>query len=122
MRCKAFAIASTSTAVFSTPSDIRMVDCAIGHGATCTRDLEDNYSVWLALDELSQDVSHRLITTECKAQSVHLFVKDNTFACYEYVAPIHYPTQSAAIISQTAFEQFCLPERYAHRRKRPYSR
>lgn len=85
---------------------------SIGHGATCTRDLEDNYSVWLALDELSQDVSHRLITTECKAQSVHLFVKDNTFACYEYVAPIHYPTQSAAIISQTAFEQFCLRYRW----------
>ena len=79
---------------------------SIGHGATCTRDLEDNYSVWLALDELAQDVSHRMIANECKTKAVHLYVKDNTFLYHEYIAMIHYPTQSAAIIAQAAYELF----------------
>ena len=79
---------------------------SIGHGATCNRDLEDNYSVWLALDELAQDVSHRLISNDCKTRVVHLYVKDNTFGYHEYIAPIHYPTQSAAVIAQAAYEHF----------------
>ena len=79
---------------------------SIGHGATCNRDLEDNYSVWLALDELAQDVSHRLISNDCKTRVVHLYVKDNTFGYHEYIAQIHYPTQSAAVIAQAAYEHF----------------
>ena len=85
---------------------------SIGHGATCTRDLEDNYSVWLALDELAQDISHRMIVNTCKTTAVQLYVKDSSFMCHEYHAPIHYPTQSAAIIAQAAYELFLLYYRW----------
>ena len=101
---QAFANGTDTSAV--APVGYSIAPQSIGHGATCTRDLEDKYSVWLALDDLAQDVSHRMIATDCKAQSVHLFVKDNAFGYHEYVAPIHYPTQSAAVIAQAAYEHF----------------
>ena len=90
------------------PVDYSPVPKSIGHGATCTKDLEDNYSVWLALNELAQDVGHRMITSHFKTQTIHLYVKDNTFLFHEYIAKIHYPTQSASIIAQAAYERFAL--------------
>ena len=90
------------------PVDYSPLPKSIGHGATCTKDLEDNYSVWLALNELAQDVGHRMIADHFKAQVVHLYIKDNTFAFQEYSAPIHYPTQSPSIIAQAAYERFLL--------------
>lgn len=90
------------------PVDYSPAPKSIGHGATCTKDLEDNYSVWLAINELAQDVGHRMIANEFKTQTVHLYVKDNTFLYHEYIAPVHYPTQSATIIAQAAFERFVL--------------
>ena len=107
---QAFANGTDCSAV--APVDYSPAPKSIGHGATCTRDLEDNYSVWLALDELAQDVSHRMIASECKTKAVHLYVKDNSFMYHEYVAPIHYPTQSAAIIAQAAYELFLLYYRW----------
>ena len=107
---QAFANGTDCSAV--APVDYSPAPKSIGHGATCTRDLEDNYSVWLALDELAQDVSHRMIASECKTKAVHLYVKDNSFMYHEYVAPIHYPTQSAAIIAQASYELFLLYYRW----------
>ena len=65
---QAFANGTDCSAV--APVDYSPAPKSIGHGATCTRDLEDNYSVWLALDELAQDVSHRMIASECKTKAV----------------------------------------------------
>lgn len=107
---QAFANGTDCSAV--APVDYSPAPKSIGHGATCTRDLEDNYSVWLALDELAQDVSHRMIDSECKTKAVHLYVKDNSFMYHEYIASIHYPTQSAAIIAQAAYELFLLYYRW----------
>ena len=90
------------------PADYTPLPQSIGHGATCTRDLEDNDSVWFALIELAQDVGHRLMSNHCKAQTVRLCVKDNTFAYQEYSAKINYPTQSPLVIAQAAFDQFIL--------------
>lgn len=53
-----------------------------------------------------------MIDSECKTKAVHLYVKDNSFMYHEYVAPIHYPTQSAAIIAQAAYELFLLYYRW----------
>ena len=47
-----------------------------------------------------------MIVGQYKAQTVHLYVKDNTFSIHEYIAKIHYPTQSAFIIAQAAYERF----------------
>lgn len=49
------------------PNDFAPQIKSIGHGATCVCDLHDNYSVWLALYELAQDVGHRMISHEVKA-------------------------------------------------------
>ena len=53
-----------------------------------------------------------MIANECKTKAVHLYVKDNSFMYHEYIAPIHYPTQSAAIIAQAAYELFLLYYRW----------
>lgn len=107
---QAFARGTDSSDV--APVDYSPAPLSIGHGATCRKDLEDDYSVWLALDELAQDVSHRMIAHECKAKSVYLYVKDNSFAYHEYHTSIHYPTQSAVILAQAAYELFVLNYRW----------
>lgn len=89
------------------PKDYRPEPKSFGHGATCVHDLNDNYSVWLALYDLAQDVSHRLIAFERKTRSVNLYVRDNTLSCRSYHILLDYPTQSPLIIAQTAYELFC---------------
>ncbi len=110
MMVQAFAQGTDCSAV--APVGFSPVPQSIGHGATCRQDLEDNYTVWLGLMELAEDVSHRLISNNCKAQCVQLYVKDNTFRMFEFHAPIHYPTQSALVISQAAYELFTLSYRW----------
>lgn len=79
---------------------------SLGHGATCTKDLEENYAVWLALTELAQDVGHRLISEHFKTKAVHLCIKDNGFGLTDWVVPIHYATQSPTIMAQVAYDCF----------------
>lgn len=79
---------------------------SVGHGETCSNDLEDNYSVWLALNELAQDVGHRLVSERLKTRTIHLCIKDNSFGLIDWIAPIHYATQSPAIMAQVAYECF----------------
>lgn len=110
MMVQAFARGTDCSAV--APNGYTPVPQSIGHGATCRQDLEDNYTVWLGLVELAEDVSHRLIESDCKAQCVQLYVKDSTFRFFEFHAQIHYPTQSAVIIAQAAYELFALSYRW----------
>lgn len=79
---------------------------SIGHGATCVRDLEDNYSVWLAILELAQSVSQGLIENGLRATAVSLYVRDNEMMGQDYRIPLAYPTQSACVLSQMAYERF----------------
>ena len=79
-----------------------------GHGSTCIEDLQDNYSVWLVIYELAQDVSHRMISSGFCASSVSLWVKDNQFMYHPITAKLNYPTQDPCVMAQAVYERFLI--------------
>ena len=78
----------------------------MGHGATCVVDLDNEYSVWLVLYELAQDVGHRLRESGLAARGVHLTVKDKDLGWQPYQLPLSFPTQSPLEMAQAAFALF----------------
>lgn len=79
---------------------------SVGHGTTCVIDLESEYTVWLVLYELAQDVGHRLRESELAARGVQITVKDKDLAWRQYQLPIRLPTQSPLEIAQAGFALF----------------
>lgn len=79
---------------------------SVGHGVTCTRDLETNYEVWLVLLELAQDVGHRLRTHEIQAGAVQVSVRDCELGWCQWQAPLPYPSQSPYEIACAGYDLF----------------
>lgn len=79
---------------------------SIGHGITCTSDLENNDEVWKVIFELSQDIGHKLRVHELSACGVQLTIKDNTLMYNQFQAQINTSTQSPMELSQKAYELF----------------
>ncbi len=79
---------------------------SIGHGITTIQDLENSAEVWRVLLELVQDVGHRLHTHGKKACGVAISVRNNQLYTREWQCRLDFPTQSASIIAQKAFELF----------------
>lgn len=79
---------------------------SVGHGITCTRDLESNYEVWLVLLELAQDVGHRLRVNEIQAKAVQVSVRDKDLGWCQWQTPLVYPSQSPYEIACAGFDLF----------------
>lgn len=81
---------------------------SIGHGITCTADLENEDEVWRVMLELSQDIGHRLRLHGLCAAGVQITVKDKELASRQYQAPLPLITHSPMEIACKARELFHL--------------
>lgn len=79
---------------------------SIGHGITCTADLQNEEEVYRVMLELSQDVGHRLRVNELKACGVQICVRSNDLFGKQYQAQFEIPTRSPKEIADTARELF----------------
>jgi DNA polymerase-4 len=63
----------------------------IGHGITCREDLLNEFEVKRIFQELSQDVSRRLIDNDFLATGVQITIRDNELYSKQYQMPTQYP-------------------------------
>lgn len=83
---------------------------SIGHGITCTADLENDEEVWKVILELSQDVGHRLRVHELSARGVQLFVRGHDLGGSQFQCKLPFKTQLPSEIGAAAHRLF--QERY----------
>jgi len=83
---------------------------SIGHGITCTADLENEEEVFRVLLELAQDVGHRLRVHELAAQGVQVFVRGNDLLGGQFQCKLPFKTQLPSEIASAGFRIF--KERY----------
>ena len=79
---------------------------SIGHGTTCTSDLETDEEVWKIMLHLTQDIGHRLRVHDMKANGVQITVKDNSLSCRQYQMQLPMATQSPMEIATVARHLF----------------
>ena len=79
---------------------------SIGHGITCTADLENNDEVFKVMLELSQDVGHRLRVHELAARGVQISVRSNDLSGRQYQCKLPVRTQLPSEIASAGFELF----------------
>ena len=79
---------------------------SVGHGITCTADLENEDEVWKVMLELSQDIGHRLRIHKLKASGVQISIRSNDLGFRQYQAPLTLATQSPSIIAHKAIQIF----------------
>lgn len=79
---------------------------SIGHGITCTSDLENGGEVWKVMLELSQDIGHKLRLNCLCARGVQITVKDNSLQYRQYQAKLTVSTQSPMEIALKARDLF----------------
>ena len=87
----------------------------IGHGITCTADLDTPEEVWRVMLELSQDVGHRLRIHKLAANGVQILVRCNDLSDYQYQGKLLLATQLPSEIAAGAFRLF--KERYEWNKK-----
>ena len=75
---------------------------SVGHGITCSCDLQSNDEVWKVMLELSQDIGHRLRSYNLAAKGVRLAVRGNDLYGQQYQTQMLYPSQSPLEIAQAA--------------------
>ena len=75
---------------------------SVGHGITCSCDLQSNDEVWKVMLELSQDIGHRLRSYNLAAKGVRLAVRGNDLYGQQYQSKLLYPSQSPLEIAQAA--------------------
>ena len=93
---------------FARPFDYEPVAKSVGHGITCTADLENNNEVLQVLFELAQGVSLRLRQAELIATRVQLYIRDCNLNYREFQCKLPYPTQSWREMVNCAMELFRL--------------
>lgn len=79
---------------------------SVGHGITCTADLENEDEVWKVMLELSQDIGHRLRIHKLKASGIQISVRSNDLGFRQYQAPLSLSTQSPSAIAHKAIQIF----------------
>lgn len=79
---------------------------SIGHGITCTADLENNQEVWKVILELSQDIGHKLRLHELCARGVQITIKNHDLFYKQHQAQLDTITQSPMEIALKARELF----------------
>ena len=90
------------------PFDYEPVAKSVGHGITCTANLENNNEVLQVLFELAQGVSLRLRQAELIATRVQLYIRDCNLNYREFQCKLPYPTQSWREMVNCAMELFRL--------------
>ncbi len=88
------------------PQDYASPIKSIGHGITCTADLENDEEVYKVILELSQDVGHRLHVHELAATGVQLWVRANDLSGMQFQCKLPYTTQIPSEIANAGFELF----------------
>lgn len=79
---------------------------SIGHGITCTADLENEDEVAKVMLALSQDVGHRLRVHELAARGVQVYVRGNDLGGYQFQCKLPMTTQLPNEIAAVAFQLF----------------
>lgn len=79
---------------------------SVGHGITCTADLENEDEVWKVMLELSQDIGHRLRIHRLKVSGVQISIRSNDLGFRQYQAPLTLATQSPSVIAHKAIQIF----------------
>ena len=90
------------------PFDYEPVAKSVGHGITCTADLENSNEVLQVLFELAQGVSRRLRQAELTATRVQLYIRDCNLNYHQFQCKLPYPTQSWREMVNCAMELFRL--------------
>jgi DNA polymerase-4 len=83
---------------------------SIGHGITCSCDLENNEEVFKVMLELAQDVGHRLRVHELAAGGVQIFLRRNDLAGSQFQCKLPFITQLPNEIAAAGYKLF--EERY----------
>ena len=79
---------------------------SIGHGITCTADLENGEEVWKVILELSQDVGHRLRVHELSARGVQIQVRGHDLLGSQFQCKLPFKTQLPSEIGTAAHRLF----------------
>ena len=79
---------------------------SVGHGVTCTRDLQCQEEVWPVLLFLAQDLGHRLRFNGLSAAGVRISVKDRDLHTQQYQSVLRQPTMNSLELALLAFDQF----------------
>ena len=79
---------------------------SVGHGITCTSDLQNEEEVRKVILALSQDVGHRLRVHNLSARRVQIYVRDSDLSCTQYQTKMRYKTQIPLEIADAAFRLF----------------
>lgn len=82
---------------------------SVGHGITCTADLDNEEEVFHVLLELSQDVGHRLRVHELSATGVQISVRNNSLYSTQYQCKL--PSEIAAAGFQLFKEHYIWTEK-----------
>lgn len=83
---------------------------SVGHGITCTADLENGDEVRRVMIELSQDVGHRLRVNGLSARGVQIWIRSNDLFGSQFQCKLPVKTQIPSEISDAAYKLFS--ERY----------
>ena len=79
---------------------------SIGHGITCSADLDNSEEVWKVMLELSQDIGHRLRLHSLTARGVQIMIRDNDLYFKQFQAPLESQSQSPMEIARKARQLF----------------
>lgn len=79
---------------------------SIGHGVTCTADLQNEEEVWRVMLELSQDVGHRLRIHKLSARGVRVAIRDNGLCGSQFQCKLPFKTQLPSEIAAAGFREF----------------
>lgn len=79
---------------------------SIGHGITCTADLENDEEVWRVILELCQDIGYKLRLHQLNARTVQLCIRDGTLYSRQFQCKLPFSTQLPDEIAKTAFRAF----------------
>ena len=96
------------------PFDYESVAKSVGHGITCTADLENSNEVLQVLFELAQGVSRRLRQAELIATRVQLYIRDCNLNYHQFQCKLPYPTQSWREMVNCAMELFRLRDTWQY--------
>ena len=83
---------------------------SVGHGITCSADLENEEEVFKVMLELSQDVGHRLRVHGLTARGVQIWIRANDLGGMQCQCKLPFRTQLPSEITAAGFKLF--QERY----------
>ena len=77
---------------------------SVGHGITCSADLDNEEDVWKVMLELAQDLGHRLRVHHLMANGVQISVRNSELGYRQYQKRLELPSRSPMEIAATGRE------------------